>query len=33
MKQTKKQRRGVDPLFLIIGGALLLLVVLIGLTQ
>ena len=33
MKHAKKQRRGIDPFFLIIGGALLLMLVLIGLTQ
>jgi predicted nucleic acid-binding Zn ribbon protein len=33
MKPIKKRRSGIDPFYLIIGGALLLMVVLVSLTQ
>ena len=33
MKPTKKRRSGIDPFFLIIGGALLLMVILVSLTR
>ena len=33
MKPVKKRRSGIDPLYLIIGGALLLMVILVSLTQ
>jgi hypothetical protein len=33
MKPVKKRQSGIDPLYLIIGGALLLMVILVSLTQ